>query len=78
MEGEPDELYQLSSDLGESKNLASEKPEIAAKLRGALAAWEREMIAPVFLGSSVKSEDWGPGGANQKTIPKGKKKGPAK
>lgn len=76
--GQADELYDLASDLGEAKNLAADQPEVAAQLSASLASWEREMIAPVFLGSSVKSEDWGPGGANQKNNPKGKQKKPAR
>ena len=65
----PDELYDLAADVGETKNLSSEKPEVASRLATALEAWSKEMIAPVFPGSSVKNEDWGPGGANQKNIP---------
>jgi arylsulfatase A-like enzyme len=78
MDGQADELYQLTDDIGESKNLAAEQPQVAAKLAAALEDWERALIAPVFLGSSVKSEDWGPGGANQKASAKAKKNGPAK
>ena len=62
----PDELYDLAGDVGETKNLASEKPEVASRLAAALEGWSKELIAPVFPGSSVKNEDWGPGGANQK------------
>jgi arylsulfatase A-like enzyme len=62
----PAELYDLGSDLRESNNLAAEKPELAAKLTATLDAWDKELVAPVFPGSTVKSEDWGPGGANQK------------
>jgi len=65
----PDELYDLAADVGETKNLASEKSEVASRLAAALEAWSKEMIAPVFEGSSVKNEDWGPGGANQKHGP---------
>jgi hypothetical protein len=43
-------------------------------LKAALAAWQKELIDPVFLGSSAKNEDWGPGGANQKNNPKAKGK----
>lgn len=65
---QPLELYDLSNDLSETKNLASEKPDVANRLANSLADWEKEMIPPVFLGSSVKSEDWGPGGSNQKKV----------
>ncbi|UCD28415.1 MAG: sulfatase-like hydrolase/transferase, partial [Planctomycetota bacterium] len=37
------ELYNLRTDIGESKNLASEKPEIAAKLVEKLNAWEESI-----------------------------------
>ena len=74
LDGQPDELYDLATDLGEARNVAADKPEVASRLAASLAAWEREVIQPVFLGSSVKSEDWGPGGANQKGSPKAKQK----
>ena len=66
----PDELYDLDADLGEAADLAVEKPEIASRLAVAIDAWSQELIEPVFPGSSAKSEDWGPGGANQKDKPK--------
>ena len=68
--GSPDELYHLVDDIGESKNVASTKPEVAARLASSLEGWTKELIDPVYLGSSVKNEDWGPGGANQKDRPK--------
>jgi arylsulfatase A-like enzyme len=61
------ELYDLASDLGESKNMAGVRPEIATRLKAALDAWTSELATEAaFPGSSVKNEDWGPGGANQK------------
>jgi len=68
-------LYDLAADVGETRDLAGEKPEVAARLGAALDAWGQELIAPVFLGSSVKNEDWGPGGANQKGAAAGAKTG---
>lgn len=44
------ELYNLADDIGESKNLAREKPEVLAKIEAMVAAWDKEMIAPVFAG----------------------------
>ncbi len=73
-QGKPAELYDLSTDIGESKDLAAQKPDIASHLTAALDAWDKELIPPVFSGSSVKNEDWGPGGANQKGNPKGHQK----
>ena len=64
--GEP-ALYDLASDPGESKNLAKAQPEIVARLQAALDDWTSELATEAaFPGSSVKNEDWGPGGANQK------------
>lgn len=63
------ELYDLKADLAESKNLATEQPDITARLTATLQAWNKELIEPVFPGSAVKNEDWGPGGANQKGHP---------
>ncbi|MBI5774612.1 MAG: sulfatase [Verrucomicrobia bacterium] len=60
----PAELYNLASDIGESKNLAPEKPDLATQLQSALAAWDKELVAPIFES---------PGGGAQK-----KKRGPAK
>ena len=38
-------LYDLSSDLGETKDLSREKPEIAKKLKERFEAWQKEMDA---------------------------------
>ena len=59
----PPELYDL---------VASANAEVATRLTAALDAWRKELIAPVFPGSSVKDEDWGPGGANQRNVPQQK------
>ncbi len=45
--GEP-ELYDLAVDVGESKNLAKEKPEQVAQFTAAIAEWEKGTIAPTF------------------------------
>jgi arylsulfatase A-like enzyme len=44
------ELYDLAADIGESKNLAAEKPEVVKELVSAIAEWEKGTIAPVFGG----------------------------
>ena len=44
------ELYNLASDIGESKNLASEEPVVLAKLQAAVETWDKDNIAPVFGG----------------------------
>jgi arylsulfatase A-like enzyme len=66
------ELYNLATDLGESNNVAAANTGITTRLTTALDGWRSELIAPVFPGSSVKNEDWGPGGANQKNKPQRK------
>lgn len=38
-------LYDLSSDLGETKDLTAEKPEIAKMMRGRFESWRAEMDA---------------------------------
>ncbi len=42
------ELYDLAADVGESRNLAAEKPEIVKELVAAIAEWEKGTIAPTF------------------------------
>ena len=42
------ELYDLAADVGETKNLAAEKPEIVTELTTAIAEWEKGTISPVF------------------------------
>ena len=66
-EGKPAQLFDLASDLGEKKDVAAEKPDLAQRLAAMLATWRKELKPPVFPGSSVKDEDWGPGGINQKS-----------
>jgi arylsulfatase A-like enzyme len=77
---QPAELYDLATDLAETKDLAAAKPDVLARLTAKLDAWDKELAPPAFLGSSVKNEDWGPGGANQRTNPNAAKKkaGPEK
>ena len=45
---QPDELYDLSTDIGEAKDLASARPEVVAKLSADLSAWDKELVAPLF------------------------------
>ena len=63
------QLFDPATDIGESHDLAATKPEVAQRLCEALDTRDKELIPPAFLGSSVKNEDWGPGGANQKGNP---------
>lgn len=41
------ELYDLDRDIGESKNLAESNPQKAKELRDRLAAWRKEINAPM-------------------------------
>ncbi len=66
---QPDELYNLADDLSEANDLAPTRTDIKQSLNDSLAAWVQELVDPAFLGSSVKNEDWGPGGANQRNKP---------
>jgi arylsulfatase A-like enzyme len=50
------ELYNLADDVGEKKNLASEKPEELAKVLSALESWDKENIAPVFGGPQAAKQ----------------------
>ena len=63
------ELYDLGTDIGEKNNVAAAHADVTSRLSAALESWNKELIPPVFPGSSVKNEDWGPGGANQKGKP---------
>jgi arylsulfatase A-like enzyme len=40
-----EELYDLGSDPGEQKDLAADKPEVLAKVKGRYEAWQKEMEA---------------------------------
>lgn len=48
--GRPDELYDLSADLAETKDLASDHDGETGRLASALDAWNGELIDPVFPG----------------------------
>ena len=45
-------LYDLSTDVGEAQNLAADRSEDVARMRKLLAAWESELVAPVWGGGS--------------------------
>jgi arylsulfatase A-like enzyme len=48
------ELYDLGRDVGEKKNLASERPRIVAELRDAWEKWNKGNIAPLWQGGSTE------------------------
>lgn len=50
MGNQPDQLYNLAADVGEKNNLADAQPKVAKRLAAALSAWNKELVAPAFLG----------------------------
>jgi arylsulfatase A-like enzyme len=46
--GNPVELYDLEHDVGETRNLAGERPETVARLERAYASWEAQMVPPAW------------------------------
>jgi len=49
VQGNNAKLYNLDDDLGETKDLAGEKPDIFAEMKAELAGWEQEVSAGVKL-----------------------------
>lgn len=47
---QPAELYDLTTHIGEARNVAAEQPATLARLEAAVKAWDQETIAPVFAG----------------------------
>ncbi len=43
------ELYDLAADIGETRNLATQQPEVAQRLAAAAAEWNRELATPVWV-----------------------------
>jgi len=46
--GKPDELYQLSADIGEKNNLAESESERAASIGSRLTEWSKALMPPAF------------------------------
>ncbi len=44
----PVELYDLAADIGESQDLAGDKPEVVARLRSLYEAWNSKNVPPRF------------------------------
>jgi arylsulfatase A-like enzyme len=53
---EPIELYDISNDIGESTNLATEQQEIAERLTQSLNVWKSEIIAALPPGEGTKQK----------------------
>ena len=41
------ELYNLKNDIGESRNLIADEPEVAKRLRAKLGQWQSDIAAPI-------------------------------
>jgi len=48
------QLFDLSADIGEAKNLAWEKPDTVEQLQKRLNEWNSTLIEPAFLGLKMK------------------------
>ena len=48
-DGKMRELYDLEADLGETKNLAAEKPELVRRLDAAWQSWNAGMAPPLWM-----------------------------
>ena len=64
------ELYDLEHDLGESRDLAAEKPDLTAELAAELAAWRTEVGAEMMR----PNPDYDPAKAAEQGKKKKKKK----
>jgi arylsulfatase A-like enzyme len=48
MGNEAPKLFNLKDDLGENRDLAAEKPDIAKRMEAAVMSWNKELIPPLF------------------------------
>ncbi len=64
--GPTDELYDLKSDVAETKDLAAAQPAVAARLAAALEAWNRELVEPAFPGATGRNAKSKKGAAKKK------------
>lgn len=44
----PEQLYDIVADIGETRDLAAEKPDVVEQLRKGHDAWNAELVAPLF------------------------------
>jgi arylsulfatase A-like enzyme len=55
----PDQLFDLSTDLGETRNLANSQPQTLTKLNGFLDAWFSQMAKHIaFPGQQGPEKEW--------------------
>jgi len=50
------ELYNLAEDIGERNDLAATEPARVAELRDALAAWDAQMVEPLWVRESFGNQ----------------------
>jgi hypothetical protein len=50
------ELYDLGADLGETKNIATENPELTIRLDAAWQTWNAQMAPPLW--KPVPEKEW--------------------
>lgn len=51
---QPPALYDLATDIGESKDLAGEKPDVRDPLTKALAEWDKQLVKPLWGGRAAQ------------------------
>jgi arylsulfatase A-like enzyme len=52
---QPAELYDLSADIGESRNLISQNAEVVEKIESSVTDWNSQLVKPLF-GDPVRSK----------------------
>jgi arylsulfatase A-like enzyme len=50
------QLFDLATDIGESKDLAAQKPELVNELREAYRKWNAELAEPLWGGAKKKKQ----------------------
>lgn len=55
-EGRPVQLFDLGTDIGETKNLADARPEVVQRLRTRLDEWARELPEPAWVRRQVNTD----------------------
>jgi len=67
--GARDMLFNLAEDIGETRDLASEKPEILRQLQAAYEKWDKEMMPAQWVRQDARNAE--PGGRLKTAIPRG-------
>ncbi len=62
------ELYDLAADLGETKNLAADKPDLAKELRAKYDAWNAHNVKPLWGAPGAAGGKAGKGKGGQKKL----------